>query len=148
MTSWQDFTASPMKLNTQHKPLCRVNVLGCFFFFLNGYIFIIVITSTRCSLLKSSVKGEGQKHGNDVRAAVKWLLEMKSIAVRYCWEISSTIESYWAKCGFSIRKAQCMRTWFTFLQVFKALFQHMKCAASTDLQASLPNPTIMWYEQD
>lgn len=69
-------------------------------FFLNGCIFITVITFTRCSLLKSAVKGEGQKHGNDVRATLKWLLETKSIALCYCWEISNTFESFWAKSGF------------------------------------------------
>lgn len=31
---------------------------------------------------------------------------------------------------------------------FKALLQPANYAASTDLQASLPNPNIMWYEWD
>lgn len=97
LTSWKDLTVSPTKPNTQRKPF-GANILAAFF--LNGCIFITVITFTRCSLLKSAVKGEGQKRGNDVRATLKWLLETKSIAVCYCWEISNTFESFWAKSGF------------------------------------------------
>lgn len=121
-------------------------------FFLNGYIFIIVITFTKCSLLKSSAKGEGQKHGNDVKAAVKWLLETKSIAVCYCWEISCTTESYWAKLLWLHLQSGKHSVWGPDLVSFRffsaLLFHQMKCAASTDLYKPLPNPTILWYEWD